>query len=84
MYNAVIFTAYAVNITAISIHDNCNPIESRTPALSETGVRIDLVAGTHFEADLMHAPIITSRWIYVPAKQGARKIERVGHVVAGI
>jgi hypothetical protein len=33
---------------------------------------------------LMHAPIITSRWIYVPAKQGARRIERVGHVLAGI
>jgi hypothetical protein len=44
MYNAVIFTAYAVTNTTISIHDKCNPIESKTPASDETGVPFGLVA----------------------------------------
>jgi len=35
-----------------------------------------LVAGTRFEADLMHIPVITAHWRYVPAKQGARKMVR--------
>ena len=53
-------------------------LRNRTPALSKTGVPNDMVAGTGFGADLIHAPVVTSRWKYVTAKQGARKMKRIG------
>ena len=39
---------------------------------------INMVAGTRFEADLMHAAVTTSHWKYVAAKQGARRMKRIG------
>lgn len=38
---------------------------------------LGLVEGTGFEADLIHVPIASSHWKYVPAAQGAWRMERI-------
>jgi len=57
-------------------HDLCGLIQKKRKPGMKPG--FELVAGTGFGTDLMHTTIITARWIYVPAKQEARRIERVG------
>jgi hypothetical protein len=50
----------------------------RTPASNETGVRLKLVAGTVYGVDANSSPVTVSHWVYIPAKQGARKMRRIG------
>ncbi|RKZ08009.1 hypothetical protein DRQ25_10120 [Candidatus Fermentibacteria bacterium] len=37
-----------------------------------------LGGGTRFGADLNHSPTVTALWMYVQARQGARRMKRIG------
>jgi hypothetical protein len=52
----------------------------KTPASAETGVRIGMVAGAVFvpDANSQRLPLVAARWVYVPVKQGAREMQRIG------
>ena len=52
----------------------------KTPASAETGVRIGMVAGAGFvpDANSKRLPLVAARWVYAPAKRGAREMRRTG------